>query len=270
MQPRPTRPTPTLSPVPSVVSTIRLLPPPVCCLLPQGQESDRLPGSPLWEGYWVPHPSLRSLDLSQCLSIRKPVLVCVCVAGSPISGSFSTLLPSAFLVLVELRPTPPQSNTAKNLCMCQGSGVGSSSNLWGSIVFTVVWGLAYLCQWWRMKRQYTGSARVLGDTAGSHSGTEVKLQAHSLCYLGGSCLPRALLFSPKLCLHWWGRRSSGRGITGLVKRTGASGAKVGTFEARWGSPAASELGLERAVTPATVRSVRGGTQPLSCLIEASM
>lgn len=144
MQPRPTRPTPTLSPVPSVVSTIRLLPPPVCCLLPQGQESDRLPGSPLWEGYWVPHPSLRSLDLSQCLSIRKPVLVCVCVAGSPISGSFSTLLPSAFLVLVELRPTPPQSNTAKNLCMCQGSGVGSSSNLWGSIVFTVVWGLAYL------------------------------------------------------------------------------------------------------------------------------
>lgn len=144
MQPRPTRPTPTLSPVPSVVSTIRLLPPPVCCLLPQGQESDRLPGSLLWEGYWVPHPSLRSLDLSQCLSIRKPVLVCVCVAGSPISGSFSTLLPSAFLVLVELRPTPPQSNTAKNLCMCQGSGVGSSSNLWGSIVFTVVWGLAYL------------------------------------------------------------------------------------------------------------------------------
>lgn len=133
-----------MSPVPSVVSTIRLLPPPVCCLLPQGQESDRLPGSPLWEGYWVPHPSLRSLDLSQCLSIRKPVLVCVCVAGSPISGSFSTLLPSAFLVLVELRPTPPQSNTAKNLCMCQGSGVGSSSNLWGSIVFTVVWGLAYL------------------------------------------------------------------------------------------------------------------------------
>lgn len=144
MPPRPTRPTPTLSPVPSVLSTIRFLPPPVCCLLQQGQESDRLPSSPLWEGYWVPHPSLRSLDLSQCLSIRKPVLVCVCVAGSPISGSFSTLLPSAFLVLVELRPTPPQSNTAKNLCTCQGSGVGSSCSLWGSIVFTVVWGLAYL------------------------------------------------------------------------------------------------------------------------------
>lgn len=154
MQPRPMRPTPALSPVPSVVSTIRLLPPPVCCLLPQGQESDRLPSSPLWEGYWVPHPSLRSLDLSQCLSIRKPVLVCVCVCSrQPYLWLLFRPLPSAFLVLVELRPTPPQSNTAKNLCMCQGSGVGSSSSLWGSIVFIVVWGLAYLCQWWRMKRQ---------------------------------------------------------------------------------------------------------------------
>lgn len=73
--------------------------------------------------------------------------MCVCVGAAPISGSFSTLLPSAFLVLVELRPTPPQSNTAKNLCMCQGSGVGDSSSLWGPIAFTVVCGLSCLCQW---------------------------------------------------------------------------------------------------------------------------
>lgn len=63
-----------------------------------------------------------------------------------------------------------------------------------------------------------------------------------------------------------GRRSLGKGVAGLVKRTRATGAKVGTFEARWGGHLLLlSLGSreERALTPAAVRgSVEGGTQPL--------
>lgn len=87
--------------------------------------------------------------MSQCLSIGNPVLVCVCAGGGPVSGSFSTLLPSAFLILVELRPTPPQSyNTAKNLCMCQGEGSSPSSG----DQMLVLWSVPCpVCQWFEKK-----------------------------------------------------------------------------------------------------------------------
>lgn len=50
--------------------------------------------------------------------------------------------------------------------------------LWGSIVFTVVRGLTCLCQWWRIKEAVSWisqSSGSLGDTAGSYSGTKVRL-----------------------------------------------------------------------------------------------
>lgn len=173
--------------------------------------------------------------MSQCLSIGNPVLVCVCAGGGPVSGSFSTLLPSAFLILVELRPTPPQSyNTAKNLCMCQGEG--SSPSLWGSDACTVVCALSCLSVV-REEGQDSRPARVwetlmgliLGPSENSSPFPLLSGEAGACPEPGGS-----LLLSPKFCLHWWGRRSLGFGITELVKRTWATRAKVGTFEAGWG------------------------------------
>lgn len=95
----------------------------------------------------------------------------------------------------------------------------------------------------------------------------MRIQAHFLCYLGrllpSQSLEAALLVSPKLCLHWWGRRSLGKGIPGLVKRTRAAGAKVGTFEAKWGSPAVSELGLESLLQPLSEGAWKEGSSLLS-------
>lgn len=187
--------------------------------------------------------------MSQCLSIGTPVLVCVC-RGSPISGSFPTLLPSAFLILVELRPEAYSSPVqhCQKICVCaRGWGIGGSSSPWGPIAFTVVCGLPCLCQWRRR-----GSKLDQPETAGLILGPKGDGKHHVLC-----CQLRPQTFT----LVW--RRRLGKGVAGLVKRTRATGAKVGTFEARWGSPAASELGLESALTPATVRgSVEVGTQPL--------
>lgn len=57
-----------------------------------------------------------------------------------------SLLPSAFPVLVELRPPPPQSyNTAKNLCLCQG-WEGQLQPLGIKLLFTVVCTLSCLSE----------------------------------------------------------------------------------------------------------------------------
>lgn len=191
--------------------------------------------------------------------------MCVCVAGSPISGSFSTLLPSAFLVLVELRPTPPQSNTAKNLCTCQGSGVGSSCSLWGSIVFTVVWGLAYLLTVVENKEAVSWVSQSSGRHCWVLFWAKVRLQARSLCYLGRLLPSQSSVVQPQTLFTLVGRSSSGRGITGLVKGTEATGAKVGTFEARCGSPAASEAWVRESCYSSHCQRECGGRDPASLL-----
>lgn len=163
--------------------------------------------------------------------------MCVC-RGSPISGSFPTLLPSAFLILVELRPeaySSPVQHCQKNLCMCQGLGVRGQLQPLGIDCF------------------YCGLWPVLSVSGGEEAASRISQSSGRHCwfYSGSkrrSQAPCPLLSAraPTLFTLVW-RRSLGRGVAGLAKRTRATGAKVGTFETRWGSPAASELGLERGL-----------------------
>lgn len=57
--------------------------------------------------------------------------------------------------------------------------------------------------------------QVLGDTAGSYSGTKVLIQAHFLCYLGrllpSQSLETALLFSPRTLFTLVGEEELGQG-----------------------------------------------------------
>lgn len=81
-------------------------------------------------------------------------------------------------MLVELRPTPPQSyNTAKNLCLCQG-WEGQLQPLGIKLLFTVVCALSCLSV--VGKKEAGGwTGRVLGDTPGSYAGTKVRIRIHA-------------------------------------------------------------------------------------------
>lgn len=139
-----------------------------------------------------------------------------------------SLLPSAFPVLVELRPPPPQSyNTAKNLCLCQG-WEGQLQPLGIKLLFTVICTLSCLSEERGRRLDQQSSGRYSWVLCWDQS---ENLNPSSLdpllSALPSQSLRKSLRLSPKLCLHWWGRKSLGRGASGV-------GAKVGTFEAGLG------------------------------------
>lgn len=144
--------------------------------------------------------------------------MCVC-RGSPISGSFPTLLPSAFLILVELRPeaySSPVQHCQKNLCMCQGLGVrGQLQPLGIDCFYCGLWPVLSLSV--VVKRQQAGSARVLGDTAGFILGPKGEAKHHVLCCLLG----------PQRCLHWCGGGAWAGELLGWLKGPGL-------LEPKWG------------------------------------